>query len=126
MPTLVLTWVYRPWVMHHVDTPTTLPELTSLKQPRWSAISVSPYAASISDRPKEPVVLRNHHPKSKTSSYASNSIDQVHKPPRGLFKIKLLSSTNFIFRKHYFSFNSIHRLFKRKQYLLYHNAYLWD
>ena len=35
----------------HVDTPTTLSELTSPKQPRWSAISVSPYAASISGRP---------------------------------------------------------------------------
>ena len=51
VPTLVLTRVCRPWVMHHVDTPTTLPELTSLKQPRWSEITISPYAASNTDRP---------------------------------------------------------------------------
>ena len=51
VPTLVLTRVCQPWVMHHVDTPTTLPELTSPKQPRWSEISVSPYAASNSGRP---------------------------------------------------------------------------
>ena len=39
-PTLVLTWVCQTWVMHHVDTPTTLPELTSPKQPRWSETSL--------------------------------------------------------------------------------------
>ena len=49
--TLVLTQVYRPWVMDHVDTQTTLPELTYPKQPRWSKITVSPYTASISGRP---------------------------------------------------------------------------
>ena len=36
VPTLVLTRVCRPWVMYHVDTLTTLPELISLKQRRWS------------------------------------------------------------------------------------------
>ena len=61
VPTLVLTRVCRPWVMHHVDTPTTFSELTSPKQPRWSEIAVSLYAASNSDCPQEPIVLRNHH-----------------------------------------------------------------
>ena len=40
-PTLVLTWVSRTWTMHHVDTPTTLPELPSPIQSRWSEISSS-------------------------------------------------------------------------------------
>ena len=48
--TLVLIRVCRPLVMHNVDTPTTLPELTSPKQPRWSEIAVSPYEASNSGR----------------------------------------------------------------------------
>ena len=51
VPTLVLTQVCRPRVMNHVDTPTTLPELTSPKQPRWSEITISPYAASNTGRP---------------------------------------------------------------------------
>ena len=47
----MLTQVCRPWVMSHVDTPTTLPELTSPKQPWWSEITVSPYATSNTGRP---------------------------------------------------------------------------
>ena len=35
-PTLVLTRVCQTWAMHHADTPTTLPELLSPVQPRWS------------------------------------------------------------------------------------------
>ena len=36
VPTLVLTRVCRTWAMHHVDTPTTLPELSPIIQPQWS------------------------------------------------------------------------------------------
>ena len=61
VPTLVLTRVCRPWVMYHGDTPTTLSELTSLQQPRWSE-SQSPHMRPLSQvHPQEPVVLRNHH-----------------------------------------------------------------
>ena len=61
VPTLVLTRVCRTWVMHHNDTPTTLPELTSSKQPRWSE-SQSLHMQPLSQvRPYELVVLRNHH-----------------------------------------------------------------
>ena len=34
MPTLVLTRVCRAWVMHHDDTPITIPRLKSPQQPR--------------------------------------------------------------------------------------------
>ena len=61
VPTLVLTRVCRTWVMHHNDTPTTLPELRSSKQPRWSE-SQSLHMQPLSQvRPYELVVLRNHH-----------------------------------------------------------------
>ena len=36
---------------HHVDTQTTLPELSSPTQPRWSESNISPYATSITGRP---------------------------------------------------------------------------
>ena len=50
-PTLILTQVCQTWAMHHVDTPTTLSELSSPKQPRWSENIISPYATSIIGRP---------------------------------------------------------------------------
>ena len=50
VPTLVLTRVCRPWMMNHVDTPTTFSKLTSPKQPQWSEITVSSYAASNTGR----------------------------------------------------------------------------
>ena len=50
-PTLVLTRVCQTWAMHHADTPTTLPELLSPVQPRWSESIISPYATSITGRP---------------------------------------------------------------------------
>ena len=50
-PTLVLTRVCQTWAMHHADTPTTLPELSSPIQPRWSENIISPYATSITGRP---------------------------------------------------------------------------
>ena len=37
-PTLVLTRVCQTWAMHHADTPTTFPELSSPIQPQWSEI----------------------------------------------------------------------------------------
>ena len=46
-PTLVLTQHGR----QHVDTPTTLLELSSPIQPRWSENEVSPYATFIIGRP---------------------------------------------------------------------------
>ena len=63
----MLTRVCRLWVMNHVDIPTTLPKLISPKQPRWSEITISPYATSNTGRPYEPIVLRNHHHVFKTS-----------------------------------------------------------
>ena len=42
-PTLVLTRVCQTWMMHHVNTPITLPELSSPLQPRWSESIISPY-----------------------------------------------------------------------------------
>ena len=50
-PTLVLTQVCQTWTMHHADTPTTLLELSSPIQPRWSESIISPYATSIIGRP---------------------------------------------------------------------------
>ena len=61
VPTLVLTWVCRPWVIYHDNTQTTLPELISPKQPWWSE-SQSPHIRPLSQvRSQESVVLRNHH-----------------------------------------------------------------
>ena len=50
-PTLVLTRICQTWAMHHADTPTTLPELSSPIQSRWSENTISPYATSITGRP---------------------------------------------------------------------------
>ena len=50
-PTLVLTRVCQTWAMHHADTPTTLPELSSPTQPRWNKSIISPYATFITGRP---------------------------------------------------------------------------
>ena len=36
---------------HHVDTPTTLPELSTPIQPRWNENNISPYATSAIGRP---------------------------------------------------------------------------
>ena len=58
-PTLVLTRVCQAWAMHHANTPTTLSELSSLIQPRWSESIISSYVTSITNRPQGPVVLRN-------------------------------------------------------------------
>ena len=49
--TLVLTRVCQTWAMHHTDTPTTLPELSSPIQSRWSESIISLYATSIIDCP---------------------------------------------------------------------------
>ena len=46
-PTLVLIRVCQTWMMHHADTPTTLPELTSLIQSQWSEI-LSPHMRPLS------------------------------------------------------------------------------
>ena len=51
MPTLVLTQICQTWAMHHTDTLTTLPELLSVIQPRWSENIISLYATFITDRP---------------------------------------------------------------------------
>ena len=58
-PTLVLTRVCQAWAMHHADTPTTFPELSSPIQSRWSESIISLYATSITGCPWGPVVLRN-------------------------------------------------------------------
>ena len=55
-------WCWPGYVLHgrhHVDTPTTLPELSIPIQPRWSESNISPYSTSVIGRPKGPVVLRN-------------------------------------------------------------------
>ena len=57
--TLVLTRVCQIWAMHHADTLTTFPELSSPIQPRWSKIIIFSYATSITSRPEGLVVLRN-------------------------------------------------------------------
>ena len=44
---------------HHVDTPTTLPELSTPIQPRWSEHNISPYATSSIGHPYGSIVLRN-------------------------------------------------------------------
>ena len=67
--------------------PTTLLELSSPIQPQWSENIISPYATSITGRPKRLVVLRNHHRKIIFSCHLVIIyiyVYHIHKPPRGI------------------------------------------
>ena len=43
--------VCQTWAIHHANTPTTLPKLSSPIQPWWSENNISSYATSITNHP---------------------------------------------------------------------------